>query len=91
MTQAELEHGEIDDSMHEMDGTESTPAEGRRLASLYTAVEALVDAEQSWSSNTRGVAARVGRLHLPEGARALPELQIVNAQIEIARRTCGWQ
>lgn len=87
---AEREHTEIDDQMNELDDTPSPPGTGARIDSLYTAAETLEDVERAWSSNTRGMAARVRRLHLPTQARATPELEVVNAQIEIAERTCGW-
>ena len=91
MTRAEREHTELDDSMHELDGTRPAPGAGQRINSLWSAAETLDEIEFEWSRNTRGMAARVMRLHLPEGARANPELDIVRAQIEVAQRTCGWQ
>jgi hypothetical protein len=36
------------------------------------------------------VAARLGRLTLPEHARAEPDLAAVRAQIDVARASCGW-
>lgn len=91
MTRAEREHSEIDDSMHELDGTSPEPGAGRRIDSLWTAAETLDEIEFEWSRNTRGMAARVMRLHLPEGARANVELEVVRAQIDVAQRACGWQ
>ncbi len=90
LARAEREHTEIDDEMNALDDTPSAPGTGARIDSLYTAAETLEDIERAWSSNTRGMAPRVTRLHLPEQARATPELDVVNAQIEIAERTCGW-
>jgi hypothetical protein len=91
MTRAEREHTELDDSMHELDGTRPAPGAGQRINSLWSAAETLDEIEVEWSRNTRGMAARVMRLHLPEDARANPELDIVRAQIEVAQRACGWQ
>ena len=90
LARAEREHTEIDDEMNALDDTPSAPGTGARIDSLYTAAETLEDIERAWSSNTRGMAARVRRLRLPQQARASAELEVVNAQIEIAERTCGW-
>jgi hypothetical protein len=82
-TRGDREHGEMDESMEGIPG-------GRRLAQIDRAVEPLEDAEREWSRNTRGMAARVGRITLPESARGAADLAIVRAQIEIMRTSCGW-
>ena len=90
MALAEREHSEIDDSEAALD-ERRLPHGGARIDSLMAIAEALEGAKRDWSRNTQGAAARIGRLHPPDNANLTPELTLVNAQIEVARRTCGWR
>ena len=74
----------------ELFGGGSPRGAGARIDSLMAITETLEDAERDWSRNTQGAAARISRLHPSENANLTPELTILNAQIEVARRTCGW-
>lgn len=79
---AEREHGEMD----EADGVRQ-PRGGPDLWMIATT---LTDAEQEWSRNTRGVAARLRRMTMPADLRSSADFQAVLHQCDVAQATCGW-
>ena len=57
---------------------------------LWMIATTLTDAEQEWSRNTRGVAARLRRMTMPADLRSSADFQAVLHQCDVAQATCGW-
>lgn len=81
---ADQEHSELQEM------GEPLTERARHVDTYYALGDALSDAEREWSRNTRGVAARLRRLHPPDGAAAAYDLTRVLESLELAQRTCGW-